>query len=473
MFRGLFERSNNKQIMASSQIMTILEESQVSPPTATIEDRLLPLTFFDFLWLREPPLHILFFYELSITQIQFTKTIIPNLKHSLSITLQHFFPFAGNLIVYPTFTQKPEIRYVDGDFVAVTFAECNLDFHELTGNHPRDCEMFYHLIPLLGHADKTSGSTKIPVFSVQVTLCPNSGISIGVTLHHSLGDASTIDLFMKAWTSITRFGTDVSFLANGTLPLYDRVVINPKFDETYLKFAKVENFKEEYQPPKLCGPTNKVRATFILRRTVLNKLKTLVSTQVPTLAYVSSFTVACAYVWSCMAKTRKDELQLFRFVIDFRARMNPPIPLTYFGNCVIGGCKALENTTLLTGKEGFVNAAKLIGESLHKKLTDKDGVVRDIESLGDLFPNRIPAKIIGVSGTPKIKLYDIDFGWGKPNKIETVSIDYNGSISMGACKDKNEDLEIGVCLPTTEMESLVRIFEHGLEAYIDMGSRRL
>ncbi|KAJ0802448.1 putative anthocyanin 6''-O-malonyltransferase [Helianthus annuus] len=271
--------------MASSQILTILEESQVSPPTATIGDRLLPLTFFDFLWLREPPLHILFFYELSITQIQFTEIIIPNLKHSLSITLQHFFPFAGNLIVYPTFTQKPEIRYVEGDF---------------------------------------------------------------------------------AWTSITRCGTDASFLANGALPLYDRVVINPKFDESYLKLAKVENFKEEYQPQKLCGPTNKVRATFILPWTVLNKLKTLVSTQVPTLAYVSSFTVACAYVWSCMAKTRKDELQLFRFVIDCRARMNLPIPLAYFGNCVIGGCKAMENTTLLTGKEGFVNAAKLIGESLHK-----------------------------------------------------------------------------------------------------------
>ncbi|MFS7923322.1 putative anthocyanin 6''-O-malonyltransferase [Helianthus anomalus] len=77
--------------MASSQILTILEESQASPPTSTIGDRLLPLTFFDFLWLREPPLHILFFYELFITQIQFTETIIPYLKHSLSITLFNIF----------------------------------------------------------------------------------------------------------------------------------------------------------------------------------------------------------------------------------------------------------------------------------------------------------------------------------------------------------------------------------------------
>ncbi|KAI3745029.1 hypothetical protein L1987_58129 [Smallanthus sonchifolius] len=449
--------------MTSFPILTVLEESQVSPPPATVGDRVLPLTFFDFLWLSKPPVHNLFFYELSITQPQFIQTIIPNLKHSLSITLQHFFPFAGNLFVFPTSTQKPEIRYVEGDSIAVKFVECDLDFNELTGNHPRGCEIFYHLIPLLGHVEKTLDSTKIPLFSVQVTLFPNFGISIGMTNHHCLGDASTRFCFLKAWTSIARFGTDESFLANGTLPLYDRVFSNPKLDESYLKFGKGESFN--YEPPKLCGPTDKVRATFILPRTVFNRLKNLVSTQLPTLAYVSSFTVACAYIWSCIAAARNDERQLLGLPMDCRARMNPPIPPAYFGNCV-GGCMVIEKTMLLTGKEGFVTAAKLIGESLHKTLTDKDGVVKEIESYGDLFTNGIPTTMIGVSGTPKLKFYDLDFGWGKPKKIEAVSIDYDGSISMNACKEKSEDIEIGVCLPTTEIESFVRIFEDGLESYI-------
>ncbi|KAJ0807858.1 putative anthocyanin 6''-O-malonyltransferase [Helianthus annuus] len=308
--------------------------------------------------------------------------------------------------------------------------------------------MFYNLVPLLGQADKTSDSTKIPVFSVQVTLFPNSGISIGMTNHHCLCDASMNILFLKAWTSIARFGSDKSLLANGTLPFY------------------------EYQPSKLYGPTDKVRATFILPWLVLNRMKTLVSTQLPTLAYVSSFTVACAYIWSCIANTCKEELQVFRFLIDCRARMNPAIPAAYFGNCVIGGCKATENTTLLTGREGFVTAAKLLGESVHRMLTDKDGVVKEIESFEDLSSNRIPTTIIGVSGTQKIKFYDTDFGWGKPKKFEIVSIDYNGSISMTACRENDQDMEIGVCLPTTEMESLIRIFEKGLEAYIDFECRR-
>ncbi|KAI7739865.1 hypothetical protein M8C21_012173 [Ambrosia artemisiifolia] len=449
--------------MGSSQISTVLEQTHVSPPTATVGERSLPLTYFDFFWLTQPPIHYLFFYELSVTQTQFTETVIPNLKHSLSITLQHFFPFAGNLIVYPN--KKPEIRYVEGDSVAATFAECNLDFHELTGNHPRDCEMFYHLIPQLGEADKTSDFTKIPVFSLQVTLFPNSGISVGMTNHHCLGDASTRFCFLKAWTSIARSSSDESFLANGTLPIYDRVATNPKLEESYLKFAKVETFKEEYQPPKLCGPTDKVRATFILPRTVLNKLKNLVSTQVPTLAYVSSFTVACAYIWSCLAKTRNDGVQMFGFTIDCRGRMNPTVPAAYFGNCV-GWCMAMEQATQLMGKEGFVTAAKSIGENLHETLTDKNGIMKDIASFNDFFSNGIPSTMIGVAGTPKLKFYDMDFGWGSPKKIETISIDYSDSISMNACKEKSEDLEIGVSLSTTQMQDFVRIFEDGLEKYI-------
>ncbi|KAI7757335.1 hypothetical protein M8C21_017119 [Ambrosia artemisiifolia] len=192
-----------------------------------------------------------------------------------------------------------------------------------------------------------------------------------MTNHHCLCDASINILFLKAWSSIAQSGTNMSFLANGTMPFYGRVVKNPELDEKYLKFAEVEKFKE-YQPFKLCGPTDKVRATFILPRTVINKLRTLASTKLPTLPYVSSFTVACAYVWSCLAKTGENGLQLFRFGIDCRSRMSPPIPAAYFGNCVVGGCNAMEQSKLLTGKEGFVTATKLIGQSLYEKLTDKD-----------------------------------------------------------------------------------------------------
>ncbi|KAJ9550573.1 hypothetical protein OSB04_014618 [Centaurea solstitialis] len=454
--------------MASLPILTVLEHSRVSPPPATVPDGALPLTFFDILWLSFSPVHHLFFYELpSITKAHFIETIVPNLKQSLSITLQHFFPFSGNLIVFSDTIQKPEIRYVDGDSVAFTVAESTLDFGDLIGNHPRECGKFYHLIPLSLESTKESNRVKIPVFSVQVTLFPNTGISVGMTNHHSLGDVTTRFCFLKAWTSIARSGNDESFLANGTLPVFDRLVNYPKIDEIYLKNIDVETsfFNNGYQPPRLTEPTNKVRATFILTRTALNRLKEWVSTQLPTLPYASSFTVACAYIWTCIAKSRNDELESFGFAVDCRARIDPPIPGSYFGNCV-ALCNSVAKTNLLSGSEGFLNAAKLIGENLHKMLTDKDGVVKDVWPIEGIFSQGIPTTMMGVTGTPKLKFYDMDFGWGNPRKLETITIDYNGSISLSACKESNEDLEIGVCLSATEMEAFVPIFKTGLEAYV-------
>ncbi|CAH1433582.1 unnamed protein product [Lactuca virosa] len=126
----------------------------------------------------------------------------------------------------------------------------------------------------------------------------------------------------------------------------------------------------------------------------------------------------------------------------------------------------MEKTKLLTGKEGFVTATKLLGESLHQVLTDKDGIVKDYVPLDNLFAELKPTTAMGVAGTPKLKFYDLDFGWGKPKKHETISIDYSGSISVNAYKESNEDLEIGVCLSATEMEAFLSIFDHGLKAYI-------
>ncbi|PWA48660.1 transferase, Chloramphenicol acetyltransferase-like domain protein [Artemisia annua] len=420
--------------MASLPIMTILEGSQVSPPPATVGDTSLPLTFFDIMFLLRPPIHFLLFYELPLNKTHFTQTIVPNIKHSLSLTLQHFFPYAGNLIVYPARTQNPKICYVQGDSVNVTFAECSLDFSDLTGYHPRNCDKFYHLIPLLGHCARISDYVKIPVFSLQVTLFPSHVVQ--------------------------------SFLANGTLPLYKRVIKYPELDEKILKLVKVESLNEiDYQPPKLLGPTDKVRATFVLTRTFINQLKTWISTQLPTLPHVSSVTVACAYIWRCIAKSRNDELQLFAIPIDCRTRMDPPIPAAYFGNC-ISACTVIAKTTALTGKYGLVTAAKLIGANLHKMLAHDVGIMKEKHPIEDLFSKTMPKTIISISGTPKFKFYDMDFGWGKPKKLEKISLDYGANISIEAGRKDHQDLEIGVCLTATQMQVFVHVFNRGLEPFI-------
>ncbi|KAF5755922.1 putative transferase [Helianthus annuus] len=71
---------------------------------------------------------------------------------------------------------------------------------------------------------------------------------------------------------------------------------------------------------------------------------------------------------------------------------------------------------------------------------------------------------IGVSGTPKIKIYNVDFGWGKPKKHETPSIDYNGSISVNTCKDSPADIEIGISLPAKQLDAFIFISRDELDS---------
>ncbi|XP_071698573.1 malonyl-coenzyme A:anthocyanin 3-O-glucoside-6''-O-malonyltransferase-like [Rutidosis leptorrhynchoides] len=454
-------------------MLNVLENCRVSPPPATVGDRSLPLTFFDAIWILFFPISQIFFYEFPHSKSHFLETIVPNLKHSLSITLQHFFPFAGNLIVYPnpnhsTDFKKPEIRYVEGDSVAVSFAESSLDFDDLIGNHPRSCDMFYPLVPALGRAKKISNYVAVPLFSVQVTCFPNKGISIGLTNHHTLCDASSRFNFLKVWTSIAKHG--IEFLASESLPLYDRVIKYPNtLDEIYMNQPGMVVIDEGYQPAQLVGPTDKVRATFVLTQAHTNRLKNFLKTKVPTLEYVSSFVVSCAFIWSCTAKSRarvgehedEDDVERFICAVDWKSRFDPPIPQTYFGNCVGACISPTIKSRLLVDENGFLVAAEVLGKALSETLKSKDRMFKEAETLMEKAFE--PVRAIGVSGTPKIRVYDVDFGWGKPKKHETPSIDYNGSISVNSCRDSPGDIEIGLCLPAKQMDAYISIHKEELQ----------
>ncbi|GJZ27425.1 malonyl-coenzyme A:anthocyanin 3-O-glucoside-6''-O-malonyltransferase-like protein [Tanacetum coccineum] len=248
-----------------------------------------------------------------------------------------------------------------------------------------------------------------------------------------------------AWTSIAKYGASELFLARGLLPSYDRVIIYPNcLDEMLLKLPQIKDIDENYKTPELVDlQSNRVRATFVLTRANINWLKKWLLVQHPELEYVSSFVVGCAYVWTCIAKSRvhvegkKGEYEVERFLcsMNWRSRLDPPVPQTYFGNCV-WAATAQTQTTILTGDKGFPTAGFL----------------------------SIPT--IGVAGTPKLNVYDVDFGWGKPKKYEVISLDYNDSISANASKDSPEELEIGLCLPPKQMDVFLTISRNELETIL-------
>ncbi|KAK4411300.1 Malonyl-coenzyme:anthocyanin 5-O-glucoside-6'''-O-malonyltransferase [Sesamum angolense] len=462
--------------MASTEppkAVTIHERCRIAPPSdGGAKQVSLPLVFFDMVWLHFHPIQRLIFYQFPCANEHFMETVVPNIKMSLSQTLKHFLPLAGNLI-YPLESGNPEFRYIPGDSVSVAIAESNeaSDFHYLTGDEPRDADRFHALVPVLPRPeiDFESGFKRIPVFAVQVTLFPDTGICLGFTNHHAVGDGSSIVGFIKAWSAVSMLGAASELsAANFPLPFYDRSVVKDQSGLGNTFWSQMNVSRMESLP--LNFPTNRVRATYTLHKNDIQKLRNLVQAKKPGLVHLSSFTITTAYVWTCLVKSAAgageevddNEPEYFVFAVDARRRLDPPVPAEYFGNCVAFGMVESTHGQLKVEK-GFSMAVELIGEVISKRVNNKDEILRDAGSWVSKFSELVRKRSMGVAGSPRFDLYDTEFGWGKPKKYEVVSID--GSESMSLCKSREVEggLEIGLSLPDKKMRAFAAIFSAGLK----------
>lgn len=156
--------------MASDHTIKVLEDSNVfpsQPGLGSVPPISLPLTFFDIHWLCSSPMQRLFFYDFPYPSSYFMQTTLPNLKQSLSLTLKHFSPLAGNL-VYPPPPQLPYIHFKLGDSVQFIAKESAADFTHLVGDHARHVQEFQALLPKLPPPSACSDGMQKPLMAIQV-----------------------------------------------------------------------------------------------------------------------------------------------------------------------------------------------------------------------------------------------------------------------------------------------------------------
>ncbi|XP_054788038.1 malonyl-CoA:anthocyanidin 5-O-glucoside-6''-O-malonyltransferase-like [Prosopis cineraria] len=495
--------------MASSNpSLKIHELCRIAPPPSSPKSSF-SLSFFDLLWLRFHPVERLFCFSVPhLKSSSFFDSIVPKLKRSLSLALQHFLPFAGN-IVWPSDSDsvKPIVRYTPGDAVSLTIAVSDSDFSHFLDNSPRDASESRAFVPNLDSSDSSAS-----VLSLQITLFPNSGFCIGITAHHACSDGKSSSMFIKAWAYLCRIteADAESESSSGLLPpelqpFLDReVILDPRGiasayingwtwsssgldpnDQTQKNRPSLKILSEVF-PPKV---DDSDRAIFDLRRGVLEKIKgrvlqkwesldkvkeeiTVESLALSKPQTLSTFVLTTAYVWVCFAKAmekiaeQKTKKVLLGFVVDCRNRLEPPIPENYFGNCVMSQVTETlpEN---LTNEDGIVIAAKKVYGKI-MKMQKENGVLDGAETLFSTFSyvkdeeNR--AICIGVAGSTRFGVYGVDFGWGRPEKVEITSVDRNITMAMAESKDGNGGVEVGLVLKKNVMEQFALLFRSEIES---------
>ncbi|KAK8558688.1 hypothetical protein V6N13_098333 [Hibiscus sabdariffa] len=469
--------------MNEAKHLKVLESGYVSPPPGSIPTTSLRLTFFDLLWLPSSNIQRLFFYEFPYPTSHFMETILPLLKHSLSLTLRHFIPFAANIVCPPP-PGKPYIRYKDGDSVAFTVVESPADFHRLIANYPRDVRLLHPFAPRLPTTPpaEEEGARVIPSVAFRVTVFPNAGVCIGSNYCHVIGDGKTFMHFMRTWSYVyaAAGGGDLPCLEKPSLPSLNRDVIkDPIGVESFLLEVYhdwLSSSSHNTLPTDVGSAITKVRATFVLCRADVERLKQMVKSQCKNEAdsdqfHVSNFVVTCSLIWVSLIKSKEsliknsslddnDEFYYFLFSFDCRNRLEFPIPEAYFGNCIKPGIAEMKKTELI-GENGIVLAAKAIGGKV--KEMGKSGISGALNWIPDIVERNKTGRLIGVAGSPKLRVYDTEFGWGRPRKVEVVHIESSKAISLAEYRDEDGGIEVGVALNSNQMDEFVAIFQQSLK----------
>ncbi|CAN0839201.1 Phenolic glucoside malonyltransferase 1, partial [Linum grandiflorum] len=204
-----------------------------------------------------------------------------------------------------------------------------------------------------------------------------------------------------------------------------------------------------------------VRRTFQLSRQDINKLKKSIQHQPgskysddsqPTeLSSLSTFVVIYAYALVCFAKAAgfdDDKSLVFTFIADCRSILDPPLPRNYFGNCIMPFASPVMKFGDLVHEGGVPRVARTIIEVI--KELDQDVLVGAKGRLERYLNFRLSTKKqempiwLGVAGSPRFGVYEIDFGFGQPEKVEITLIDRSPAISMVESGGGSGGVEVGV-----------------------------
>lgn len=279
------------------------------------------------------------------------------------------------------------------------------------------------------------------------------GTALGVGLHHTLADGVSALHFINTWASIARGDTTI------TPPFFDRTLLKAHIPPSP-KFHHIE-----YDPPPFLKiPTspsefeNISTATFDITREQLNTLK-VKSKKDDETANFTTYEALAAHIWRCVSKARclpDDQPTKLYIATDGRFRINPKLPLGYFGNALFTATPValpgdLQSEPLPSTVKRIQKALKQMTDEYLKSALDYLEVQSDLTSLvrgASTFrsPN------LNINNWRRLPLYDADFGWGRPIFMGPAVVVYEGTIYMLASPNNDGGLLLIVRLEADHMQ---------------------
>ncbi|KFK25164.1 hypothetical protein AALP_AA8G074700 [Arabis alpina] len=383
----------------------------------------------------------------------FMETWLLKLKDSLAATLVYFYPLAGRLST--TEIQNPRSLSVFVDCnnspgAGFIHAKSDLSVGDIVGSKyvPLVVQSFFDHHKAMNYDGHT-----MSLLSLKVTELVD-GVFIGLSMNHSLGDGSSFWQFFNSLSEIfssqevTTSNNNNNLLCLKNPPIF-REVSGPIYK---LPLSEPGELISRYESPVL-----KERMFHFSSETV-RSLKLKANQECGT-TNISSLQSLTAFIWRCITRARKlpnDQETTCRLAADNRSRMDPPLPLSYFGVCISAANTVVRIGNLLENDFGWV-ALKLhqaVSEHTSEKISaDMDEWLKCpfLLQLDRVFD----PTIVHMGSSPRFNKYGCEFGMGKAVAVRSgYGGKYDGKVSAYPGREGDGSIDLEVCLLPEFMEAL-------------------
>ncbi|WCJ36687.1 HXXXD-type acyl-transferase family protein [Euphorbia peplus] len=375
--------------------------------------------------------------------------LVRKLKQGLGVVLEEFYQLGGKLerdedgvfkVVFDDEMEGVEVVEAIGDEISVD----DLTAEEGTAS-------FKDLIPYNGVLN-LEGQQR-PLLALQLTKLKD-GLAIGLAFNHAILDGSSTWHFMRSWAEICNGSTSIS-----VPPFLERT----KARDTRVKLdlsLPPDPFSESNGDATAKVTPQLKEKVFKFSESSIEKIKSKVNQNPPTdgLKPFSTFQSLAVHIWRHVTHARElkpEDITVFTVFADCRKRVDPPMPESYFGNLI----QAIFTGTaagLLTYNPPEFGAGviqKAI-EAHNAKAIDQRN--KEWESAPKIFQFKdAGVNCVAVGSSPRFPVYEMDFGWGKPESVRSGSNNrFDGMVYLYQGKSGGKSIDVEITLEAGAMEKL-------------------
>ncbi|CAJ1973408.1 unnamed protein product [Sphenostylis stenocarpa] len=382
-----------------------------------------------------------------VDQHHFMQNLLEKLKHSLSLTLSHFYPLAGHLVTHKTQNPPSYAIFVDcnnSDGARFIYATLDMTIADILS--PVDVPPIVHSFFDHHRAVNYDGHT-MPLLSIQVTELVD-GVFIGCSMNHAVGDGTSYWNFFNTWSQIFHAQPQANEYEVPVLhqPVHNRWFPNDCSPPINLPFKHHHEFISRFEAPLLR------ERFFHFSADSIAKLKARANSEANSdTSKVSSFQSLSALVWRSITRACSlphGQKTICRLAANNRSRMEPPLSHEYFGNSIQ---KLSAETTV---GELLENDLGWAAWKLHLSVKrHNDKVV--LQSLKEWLQSPLIYQlgqpmnqyVVMISSSPRFNMYENEFGMEKAVAIRSgYANKFDGKVISYPGREGGGSIELEVCL---------------------------